>query len=82
MSSSSDIIWAPVLQRSVKVSLVVGTLLNVINQPEFIFVEADINLGKALLTYLVPFCVSTYGAYTALLSVSTTNSATNSATKH
>ena len=66
MTSSTNIVWAPVLKRSIKVSVVVGTLLNVINQPEVIFGDADLSVGKALLTYLVPFFVSTYGAYCAL----------------
>lgn len=66
MTLSKDIAWAPVLKRSARVSIVVGTLLNIINQPDVIFGDADINLGKALLTYLVPFCVATYGAYSAL----------------
>jgi len=53
-----------ILIKSIKISLVVGTLLNVINQGEVIFTLnfTDIDLLKSLLTYLVPFAVSTYTA--------------------
>jgi hypothetical protein len=50
--------------RSLKVSLVVGTILGVINHIDAIvhgpFTRT--NLLQILLTYLVPFCVSTYGS--------------------
>jgi len=50
--------------RAVIISLVVGTLLNIINQGEVLF-AADwdsLNLTKFFLTYLVPFVVSLYTA--------------------
>ncbi|WP_200922690.1 nitrate/nitrite transporter NrtS, partial [Methyloglobulus morosus] len=55
---------------SVRVALVVGSLLNIINQPKLILVIClidlnalhDVNYLKAVLTYLVPFFVSLYGA--------------------
>ncbi|MFZ4701771.1 MAG: hypothetical protein ACOYMG_17120 [Candidatus Methylumidiphilus sp.] len=63
-----------IYRRSLKVALVVGTLLNLINQPEVLFGLASLdfqgikhlNLKKALLTYAVPFLVATYGALTAV----------------
>ena len=48
-------------QRSLVVAAVVGTLLNLINQGHVLFGDAEFRLGTALLTYCVPFCVSTYG---------------------
>lgn len=60
------VVTKPVLIRSLKVSVVVGTILNLINQPEAIFGEGQLVIWKALLTYAVPFCVATYGALTAL----------------
>ena len=55
-----------VYSRSCGISLLVGTVLNLINQPEALVGLAPLNLPKALLTYLVPFPVATYGAVTAL----------------
>jgi hypothetical protein len=60
--------------RGIRVSLVVGTLLNLINHPQimlgillFDFNGMDsISLTKALLTYAVPFLVIIYGALSAL----------------
>ncbi len=46
-------------------SLVVGTILTVINQGDFILAGEMPNLIKAGLTYMVPYCVATYGAVTA-----------------
>jgi hypothetical protein len=49
-------------QRSLQVTLVVGTLLNLINQSDAIFSSSNINWFKLALTYPVPYLVSTYGA--------------------
>ena len=54
------------LRRSLLVMLVVGSILNVINQGDALFHAGAVNMPKLLLTYLVPFCVATYGAATAL----------------
>lgn len=50
--------------KSVKIALVVGTILNLINQGDAIIsLDFDnINHLKSLLTYVVPFLVSTYTA--------------------
>ncbi|WP_445369897.1 nitrate/nitrite transporter NrtS [Methylomonas sp. BW4-1] len=60
--------------RSGKVALVVGTLLNLINQPQAVIglLSLDypamqrLDVVKALLTYSLPFLVSCYGALTAI----------------
>lgn len=57
----------PCLARAVAVMIIVGTILNLINQGEAIFQGGPINLLKLLLTYFVPFCVSTYGTWSALI---------------
>jgi hypothetical protein len=44
------------------VALVVGTILNLINQGDALLAGLPLNLAKALLTYAVPYCVATYGA--------------------
>ena len=54
------------LRRSVVIALVVGTLLNLINQPEVLQGDVPVIWWKVVMTYLVPFCVATYGAYGAL----------------
>jgi hypothetical protein len=48
--------------RSGCVALVVGTILNLINQGDVIFWGMAINWTKIVLTYFVPYAVSTYGA--------------------
>ncbi|WP_350333765.1 nitrate/nitrite transporter NrtS [Coralliovum pocilloporae] len=62
----SRVFRPPILNRSIKVAVIVGTLLNLINQGDRIFVTGDPDLLKLVLTYLVPFCVSSYGAWSAL----------------
>jgi hypothetical protein len=49
-------------RRSFYVALVVGTILNLINQGDALFGLHAINSTKIILTYLVPYAVSTYGA--------------------
>ena len=56
------------LMRAIVAGLIVGTLLNLINQGDAMFSGSPIDHTKALLTYLVPFCVTTYGAWSALRS--------------
>ncbi len=49
-------------RRSLTVAVTVGTILNLINQGDALFGTQPVNLTKVLLTYLVPYCVATYGA--------------------
>ncbi len=49
-------------KRSFVVALVVGTLLNLINQGEAIFGGSNVNAMKLVMTYLVPYAVATFGA--------------------
>ena len=48
--------------RSGYVAIVVGTILNLINQGDAIFEATSINWIKVVLTYFVPYAVCTYGA--------------------
>ncbi len=50
--------------RSLKVALVVGTALNLINQGDALFGAAPVAWVKLLLTFAMPYAVSTYGAVT------------------
>jgi hypothetical protein len=49
-------------QRSLCVALIVGTILNLINQGDALFAGHRLDFTKLALTYVVPYLVSTYGA--------------------
>ena len=51
-------------KQAIKIALIVGTLLNIINQGDLIInMNLDaINYTKLIFTYFVPFFVSTYTA--------------------
>lgn len=49
-------------RRSMVVALIVGTVLNLINQGDVLFGGGGINFVKMALTFMVPYCVATYGA--------------------
>ena len=55
----------PTVFRSIAVAVVVGTILNLINQGAQIFTGKSVNIPKLVLTFVVPFFVATYGAYSA-----------------
>ncbi len=50
----------PVLTGGLKVSAVVGTLLNLVNQGPAIFAGTEPNWAGLVANYLIPFCVSVY----------------------
>jgi len=56
-----------IVKRSLIIAAIVGTILNLINQGDAVGDMSKFELGKCLLTYMVPYCVSTYGAVTALM---------------
>ena len=49
-------------RRAFGASLVVGTILNLINRGDALWGSAEPDYLKALLTFVVPYCVTTYGA--------------------
>lgn len=49
-------------QRSFWVALVVGTILNLINQGDTLVSGRPLDVVKLVLTYIVPYFVATYGA--------------------
>ena len=53
-----------ILFKSFKIALIVGTILNFINQGDKIVTLSfeEISYFKTILTYIVPFCVSSYTA--------------------
>lgn len=48
--------------NAAKIALVVGTLLNAINQGGAVLAGGDISLAHLALNYLVPYAVATYSA--------------------
>lgn len=48
--------------RAVKISFIIGTLLIIINQADMIIAGNMPPLWKIILTYLVPFSVSSYSS--------------------
>jgi len=51
-----------IIYSSLKIALVVGSILNLINQGENLLNEATISWFHLLLNYLVPYCVASYSA--------------------
>jgi hypothetical protein len=49
-------------KRSLLVAIVVGTVLNLINQADALIGHGHFDSIKAALTFVVPYCVATYGA--------------------
>lgn len=49
-------------RQAIRVSLFVGTLLNLINQGSTAWAGGSLSWSHLLLNYLVPYCVSTYSA--------------------
>jgi len=54
-----------IIKRAIVIALVVGTLLNIINQYDAIFADLPFNWLKACLTYCVPFSVSLFSSWLA-----------------
>lgn len=56
-----------IVKRSFIIAAIVGTILNLINQGDMIDDMSNFDWWKCLMTYMVPYCVSTYGAVSALM---------------
>lgn len=53
---------ARILRNALRISLCVGTVLNLINQGANFVGTASVSWPHVCLNYLVPFCVATYSA--------------------
>lgn len=54
------------LKRALRVAVLVGIILNIINNPAlFNFSLEGVNIYRVLLTFFVPFCVSLYSSVLA-----------------
>ena len=51
-----------IAKEALRIALLVGTLLNVINNGEQIWMHQGVNLWHVVLNYVVPFCVAGYSA--------------------
>jgi hypothetical protein len=51
-----------IVVNALRISLVVGTVLNLINQGAAILAWSGISWGHVLLNFLVPYCVASYSA--------------------
>ncbi len=54
-----------VQRRALIIAAIVGTLLNCINQGVDVMQGHTLHAGKAVLTYMVPYCVSVYSSIAA-----------------
>lgn len=52
----------PIIVNSIRIALVVGTLLNLINQGEALLTWSGISWLHVGLNYMVPYCVASYSA--------------------
>ena len=53
---------AQIVKSALKVSMVVGTILNLINQNGLMLDNGTISWLHVLMNYAVPYCVSSYSA--------------------
>ena len=68
-SLSAIVFERGIVRRSLIVAIVVGTILNFINQGDVLIAGAGLVLWKIALTYAVPYCVATYGAVSMRLAM-------------
>jgi methyl-accepting chemotaxis protein len=58
-------ITAKQVKTAIFISILVGSILTLINQGEAFLGDAEVNWFKVILTYIVPFCVSLYSSSVA-----------------
>jgi len=51
-----------IMLNALQISLVVGSLLNLINQAEPLLANAGVNWLEFFVNYLIPYCVASYSA--------------------
>ncbi len=65
-------------RRALVAAVIVGSILNLINQGDRLFGPEQVDFTKVLLTFIVPYCVATYGAVSYRMRVSTFAESTSS----
>ncbi len=66
-----------VRKRAAAVAVVVGSILNIINQGDKLIDGRPLDWIKIILTYMVPYCVATYGAVSYRLSLDKNSESAN-----
>lgn len=61
-SMTSLLLCRSMILPALKVSAVVGSVLNLVNNGPALLDHQSVNLWQILLNYVVPFCVSSYSA--------------------
>lgn len=51
-----------IVKNALRIALVVGTILNLVNQGGALLLEAGVSWIHLVLNYVVPYCVATYSA--------------------
>jgi hypothetical protein len=51
-----------VAAASLRIALVVGVILNLINQGSALWGDVPLSIGQFLLNFLIPFCVASFSA--------------------
>lgn len=51
-----------IVKNALRIALVVGTILNLVNQGGALLSEAGVSWIHLVLNYVVPYCVATYSA--------------------
>ncbi|MEM6900548.1 MAG: nitrate/nitrite transporter NrtS [Pseudomonadota bacterium] len=64
--TANDPFHLSVVTRATKTAGVVGSILIAINQGDLILDGRPINWWQAILTFVVPYCVSTYSSVAAM----------------
>jgi len=64
-------------KRSLVVALIVGIILNLINQGDTLVTGSRLNILKLILTFAVPYAVATYGAVSYRLRTSSEGNTEN-----
>lgn len=77
----ASVVTSGILFRSLAVAIIVGTVLNLINQGKVLLTGASLDWLKLLLNYVVPFAVSTHGAVSARMANRAHSESNESATK-
>lgn len=52
----------PIPLNSSRIALVVGLILNIINQGDNLWLGENISWGHIVMNFIVPYCVATYSA--------------------
>ncbi|NTV68604.1 MAG: nitrate/nitrite transporter NrtS [Azonexaceae bacterium] len=58
----STALTRPIVTNAMRIALVVGSVLNLINQGEALLSQSEISWPHVVLNFIVPYCVASYSA--------------------